>query len=84
MLMASAPLSGVSEITDTEEVTGSNPVSPTSVRPSQRHFLGGPRPGVRLTCDRRPATPACRSWAAPPHDGVVVMALRTAAYRRRW
>ena len=26
---ATAPLSGVSKITDTEEVTGSNPVSPT-------------------------------------------------------
>jgi hypothetical protein len=29
-------LSGVSEITDTEEVTGSNPVSPTSNIPSQQ------------------------------------------------
>jgi hypothetical protein len=58
----------VPEITDTEEVTGSNPVSPASVRPSQRHFFGDFRPGVRLTCDRQPATPACRSWAAPPEE----------------
>ena len=36
MLTATAPLSGVSEITDTEEVTGSNPVSPSSIIPGQR------------------------------------------------
>ena len=31
-------LSGVPEITDTEEVTGSNPVSPISITPSQTDF----------------------------------------------
>jgi hypothetical protein len=33
-------LSGVAEITDTEEVTGSNPVSPTSITPGQSQIPG--------------------------------------------
>jgi hypothetical protein len=35
-LTATAALSGVPEITDTEEVTGTNPVSPTSIIPRRR------------------------------------------------
>jgi hypothetical protein len=36
---------------DTEEVTGSNPVSPTSNIPSQRHFRQDHPARVRHTCD---------------------------------
>jgi hypothetical protein len=36
--MPIAALSRLREITDTEEVTGSNPVSPTSIWPSHRLF----------------------------------------------
>jgi hypothetical protein len=39
LLTATAALPAVSEITDTEEVTGSNPVSPTSNLPSQPLLL---------------------------------------------
>jgi hypothetical protein len=50
MLKATAPLSGVSEITDTEEVTGSNPISPTSNTPGQRRLavLAPPPPSCLL------------------------------------
>jgi hypothetical protein len=37
-LTPAAALPCVPEITDTEEVTGSNPVSPTSITPGQTHF----------------------------------------------
>ena len=50
---AAAALSGVPEITDTEEVTGSNPVSPTSKTPSQPLLLRAFGAGW-LTC--RPKT----------------------------
>ncbi len=39
LLTATAALLGVPEITDTEEVTGSNPVSPTCNTPGQMRFL---------------------------------------------
>jgi hypothetical protein len=48
-----AALSGVPEITDTEEVTGSNPVSPTSNIPSQMSFRGFPSHAVQPISNQR-------------------------------
>jgi len=43
-------LSGVSKITDTEEVTGSNPVSPSSIIPCQRPISLRSRTLVQVVC----------------------------------
>jgi hypothetical protein len=44
--MPTAASSCVPEITDTEEVTGSNPVSPTSITPGQTGFATASMPAI--------------------------------------
>jgi hypothetical protein len=77
-LTATAALSGVPEITDTEEITGSNPVSPTSIIPRRGRALrqspsqipaialGGTLNGAALDLDTDPLC-ACSAVEQRPY-----------------
>ena len=82
-LTATAPSSGVSEITDTEEVTGSNPVSPTSFSPSQVPVSAPGTEGVPAKCPLHSGFEGDSRWDFDGSANLVPIGTKSSELRSR-